>query len=411
MKIRILLTAFFLLAFSYSCLFAASLSFEEAQNEAVSANREALSSKAFLENAREKEKSARAALYPYVYASGAYSRNGAQGLNSYDSYSYGVSASMPLLDTSLMSAAKSASLEAESAQASFDKIISEIKYSLRLSFAGIAQAESEVEISLKNIERRKENLQLLQLKYKAGLESKSALLETETALKLALWQHENYLKNLKTARRNLNLLLGRPVSGADLEIKLPPAEIPPESLDLKSLIEKHYDFRIAYLKKELAREALKSASNEAMPRLSADAYYGYAGRNISSADSSRRAGITITLPLFSSGKIASQKKAAQFSFESAGLEMENLKDDLYIKAEDAYMQWRQAYAYLEVAQSSLEASRLRAWLVRKQYLSGQSAYFEWRSVEDALIESEHARVKADSSAYSAYAAFLKSIGE
>ncbi len=297
------------------------------------------------------------------------------------------------------------------AQAYLERAVSQVKYSLRVLFSEISQASSLVDLSLRTIERRKENLELLKIKYKSGLESKSALLETEAALKSAMWRHETYLKNLRLARRKLNLLLGKPAPAQDYEVKI--SSVPDNFKDcgFENKIRGHYEYRIALLNKEIARKNYEKAADEILPRITADAYYGYSGADWPSFKSSRKAGASLSVPLFSSGRIKAQKKAAALELESADLQLKNLSEDLYIKAEDACGDLRQALGYVGVAETALEAARLRAWLVRKQYLSGQTSYFEWRSVEDSLIEAETAMVQAESSAYSAYAAFLKSVGE
>ena len=64
-----------------------------------------------------------------------------------------------------------------------------------------------------------------------------------------------------------------------------------------------------------------------------------------------------------------------------------------------------------MAKSSLDAAEARAWLVRKQYLAGQSSYFEWRNVEEQLISEQNQYLAAGRGLIVSHAAFVQSLGE
>jgi outer membrane protein TolC len=103
-----------------------------------------------------------------------------------------------------------------------------------------------------------------------------------------------------------------------------------------------------------------------------------------------------------------ENKAALLETEAA---LKNSSDEVYLSAEDAFLSWREAYAWLDVAGSSLGAAEARAWLVRKQYLAGQTSYFEWRTVEDSLITVQNDYLSAGRALALAHAAFVRALGE
>ncbi|HBE87796.1 MAG TPA: hypothetical protein DDW67_01450, partial [Elusimicrobia bacterium] len=108
---------------------------------------------------------------------------------------------------------------------------------------------------------------------------------------------------------------------------------------------------------------------------------------------------------------AANVSAARAALAAAEAGLRNSSDEVSLAAEDAFLSWREAYAWLDVAKSSLDAAEARAWLVRKQYLAGQTSYFEWRTVEDSLITEQNDYLSAGRALVLAHAAFVRALGE
>ena len=117
------------------------------------------------------------------------------------------------------------------------------------------------------------------------------------------------------------------------------------------------------------------------------------------------------MPLFAGGRLAANAEAAGAALRSAGEALRDASDEVYLNAEDAFLSWREARAYLDVAKSSLAAAEARAWLVRKQYLAGQGSYFEWRNVEEQLIGEQNQYLSAGRGLAVSQAAFARALGE
>jgi outer membrane protein TolC len=391
---------------------AGSLTFAEAEKEMLAANPQAVSAGRSLDAARARLEAAKGALAPYVSANASYYRDGAAGVSAYDDYSYGFSASQPLYEPALPAAVRSARAALWTAQAAEDRVMSSLRYQLRTDFAGIMNARDTIILSSETLKRRADNLELIRLKYEAGQENKPALLETAALLATARWQNDKYIKDLRLAERRLNFLLGRPAQATVPDITLPQPPAPPADFSAVSpKLETHYALSAARAAVAAAAAAADTAQSGLLPSVKAGAGYLWSGTSWPSSPNSWNAGVTLSLPLFSGGNLSGTRDAADQAVSAAQADYRSARDAVYLNAEDAFLAWREADSYMAVAKSSLDASEARAWLVRKQYLAGQSSYFEWRSVEEDLIAEKNQYLAAQLGLLTAHAAFLQASGD
>lgn len=389
-----------------------ALTLEEARKAMLQANPQAAAAAASLEASRSKVTSARAGLYPSVTAAASYSRTGAQGLDPDDAYSYGVNGTQPLFAPALAAGLRSAKASLSISEASYDRVAAGLGYQLKAAFADILNSRETVKLSQGTLKRRAENLELIRLKYQAGRENKAALLETGAVLKTAQWQHEVYLKDLRLLERKFNRLLGRPAQAAVPELALPQPPEPPADLSaFAARIANHYSLRSARASLSVSRASVDSSRSARLPSASANGGYNWSGSNWPDAANGWSLGASLSLPLFEGGRLRSDLAAARSSLRSSEASLRDAEDEVSLNAEDAFLSWREARAYLDVARSSLDASEARAWLVRKQYLAGQSSYFEWRNVEEQLISQQNQYLAAGRGLSVSYAAFTQAIGE
>jgi len=391
---------------------AETLTLEEARKALLAANPQAQAAAGDLETARLRVTAARAGLYPSLSASASYTRSGTQGYEPGDSYSYGFNGSQPLFSPSVPASVRSASAAHRAARAAYDRTASRLVYELKAAFADLLNAGESVKLSEETLKRRGENLELIRLKYEAGRENKAALLETEAALKTAQWQHERYRKNQRQLARRLNRLLGRPPQTPAPELRLPATPEPPEDFSVfEGRLREHYALRAARAAADSSRAALDTAGSAVLPEASANGSYRWSGTDWPEKRSGWSLGASLSLPLFAGGRLSANLNAARSSLSSSEAGLKNASDEVYLNAEDSFLAWREARAYLDVAKSSLDAAQARAWLVRKQYLAGQASYFEWRNVEEQFIAEQNQYLSAGRGLAVSHAAFAQAIGE
>ena len=389
-----------------------ALTFDEASKLALSANPQAVAAARALDSAESRVMYYKAGLFPQISADTAYNRLGTEPLPSSESYSYGLSAVQPLFSPALSASVRSARASYSKAGADYDRVKSSLLLELRKVLADLWKARETLKLSEDTLKRRAENVEIIRLKYEAGRESKAALLEIRAAHTVSKWQHENYKKNLRLLERKLNRLLGRSPLEATGAAPLPEPTAPPEELEpFHSALERHPSLRSAGAALEIARASVDRSVSGLLPDASASGKYSWSGTDWPDKTKNWSAGISLSLPLFTSGKLRADLAASKADRARAEASLNDARDEVFLNAEDALQSWRLAWLYMDVAAGSLEAANARAWLLRKQYLAGQASYFEWRNVEDQLISSENQVLAAKRDLLAANAAFINSIGE
>lgn len=409
---RLLPALALLLLFSGVSAAAGAFTFEEAEKTMLAANPQALSASLDLEAAHLKVTAARAGFYPSFSAGSSYKRSGSQGLPAGDYYDFGFSGSQPLFSPAVPAALRLARASLRGTEAAYDRTASGLRYQLKSAFADIMNARGTLKLSEETLKRRAENLELIRLKYQAGRENKAALLETEAALKKARWQHEKYNKSLRLLERRLNRLLGRPAMTPAPELALAQPPEPPEDFSIFSQrLEKHHSLRTARAALDSSGAAVSTAKSDILPNAAASGRYAWTGSDWPAAPNGWSLGASLSLPLFSGGRLSSNLSAAKIKLRSSEADLKDASDEIYLGAEDAFLSWREASAFMEVAKSSLDAAEARGWLVRKQYLAGQASYFEWRTVEEQLISEQNQYLAAGRGRIVSHAAFIQALGE
>lgn len=388
------------------------LTFEEASKLLLRNNPQSVAAAATADSARGRLAFYRAGLYPQFSALADYNRIGGDFALTDESYSYGFTASQPLFAPALPAAVRSAAASSRKAQADFDLVRIGLLYDLKIVFSDLIKAREALKLSGETLRRRAENVEIIRIKYEAGRENKAALLETQSVHKISLWQNENYKKDLRLIERRLNRLLARPPAAGALVSELPEPPAPGEDFaSFSAALERHPSLRSALAALDISRAVVDRSKSGFLPEAGASGNYTWGGSDWPDKNKSWSAGFSISLPLFTGGRLSADLEAARADRTRAEASLKDTRDEVYIAAEDAFMSWRQAWAFMDVVKFSMQSAAARAWLLRKQYLAGAASYFEWRNVEDQLISAENQLLSAKRDLTTAHAAFIKSLGE
>ena len=412
---RLLRASAFMLLFSPPGIYAqrsAAMTFEEAARLLLRNNPQALAAERAKEAALGRSLFYRAGLRPQFSANAAYNRVGGDLSAADESYSYGFLATQPLFSPSLPAAVRSALASSRKAEAEYDLVKSTLLFELKTVLADLLKAREALKLSEETLKRRAENVEIIRIKYEAGRENKTALLETQSVNETSLWQHENYKKDLRLLERKLNRLLALSPAAETAAPALPDTPEPPENLDAFSqALGRHPSLRAARARLDISQASVDRSKSGFMPIADASGRYTWSGSEWPDKTKNWSAGVSLSLPLFTSGKLSADLAAARADKAGDEASLKDAGDEVYLNAEDAFLSLRQAWAYIGVVKSSLEASNARAWLLRKQYLAGQASYFEWRNVEEQLISAENRLLSARRDLAVAHAAFMRSLGE
>lgn len=368
-----------------------------------------ISARARVEAAKARYMGGYSRFLPALSMAAGYDRSGpAPG----DSYSYDLSGSLSLFSGGADAAElRSRKWGLKKSRAELRLAQAGASYDLCRAFVKVISAQAAIKLSDGVVERRLEQVQLIRLKYRAGIESEAALLETEARLGMAEWEREREKKNLRLAQRALNRVLGQDLAAAVGVKDFPPIpELPAGFAAFRSEALKHPSLLSRQYQINMSRQTLARARSGFFPKGTLAGRHGWSGPGMRLGDRRWNAGVTLNWEFFSGGGTRQDVKAAKAGIAAALGEMHGASDSVMLEAEDSFLSWRQAHALIKVRQTLLEARKARAWLVQNQYVSGKSTYFEWRNSEEALTGAENDLLSARMDLITAWARFEKAMG-
>jgi len=307
---------------------------------------------------------------------------------------------------------KSAEQNISVSEYSHTAISSDIRFNLRKAFAELLKAQALVPITNGIIARRKQNLDMIRLRYDSGREHQGALLLAEADLAQAQFDSRKAKRDISVAQYALRKELGWkndfPVRVKGRFALQEPMKSRP---DLGGIAERHPLVKRTAAEKNSAEYGYKSAQSEFFPTLSFSAEAGKVRSGGFSSENGWTVGVGASLPIFEGGRrIANTEKAW-----SRLQEVESNETDQYDRVlsnlEGAWQALKDAVEYYEVQKKYLEADEVRAKIARAQYANGLLIFDNWIIIENNYLRSQISYVNAQADMMIAEAAWIQAQGE
>ena len=180
------------------------LTWEDCAREAAAHNPELISAAEDVMQAKADKAIVRSAGLPQLGSSASRKKTKAATSDPRDSYSYSLSAQQLLFDGFKLSNDVWSAKKTLSAQEySLAVVSSNVRLSLRTAFASLLRAQELISLTEEIAVRRKQNLELVQLRYNAGREHSGALLTAKADQAQAEFEVAQAKRNLVLAQRTL----------------------------------------------------------------------------------------------------------------------------------------------------------------------------------------------------------------
>ena len=354
-------------------------------------------------------------MLPQLSATAGQSRNGAdageEGSSTRDSTAYGVSASQSLFTGGRNRAAvdKSAA-NFQAVEADLVAQRATLTYNVCKTFAELLYAQDQMALAQTILKRRKDNLDLIQLRYEGGRENKGAWLLTGASARDAEYGVAQAERYLLVARRQLARVLGRDESGL-LQIagKLE-AGRPPAAVDFETLAADTPAHHRAVAELRAGRAGLVSAKSQYVPELSANASAGRSGENWMPDQDEWMVGVSLSFPFFQGGKNIMNVRGAEAELQRVEASLRATDAELVLTLQQALVNYADAVDRTDVNQAYLKAEEVRAEIGRSQYASGLLSFEDWDRIENDLISYQKEDLAGRRDAMLAEASWLKAQG-
>lgn len=278
--------------------------------------------------------------------------------------------------------------ERDAAEAEYDAVRAAIGAEARRAYVRLLFAQERLALAEKIAERRRQNVDLVRLRYEAGAENKGALLRVEAAAEQAAADVAQARRELPLRQRELSALAGREgrIRWVARDALEPPSA--PEEPEWGALARSLPAVRSAAARAESARAAARAARGARQPEIALQANLQREGENASLDREGWSIGATVAVPLYTGGGLPARIFAAESAARAAELDADEQRRAVLVELERAYAEVWAALDQVRVQRAFLEAAETRAEIARAQYANGLLSFQTWDQIEDELIASQ-----------------------
>ncbi len=374
------------------------LTWEACVAQASQNNPELLAAQANLRSSSFQAKAAGSGFLPQISASVNYTdENIPSSISTSNSASYSaaVTATQNLF-AGFQDKAKVAqgSANQEAAQANLDSIKAKVSFDLKSAFAALLYAQNYLKLTADIIQRREENMRLVELRFEGGRENKGSFLLSKASLSQAKLDYLQAQHALLVAQEQLANALGRNRSSEIQIIGNIPLKEPEMSLELESLALQTPDHRQASAQEKSAAAGVNLAQSQLYPSLNLSGTTAKQGNNWFPDNDRRSVGVSLSIPLYSGGRDYYATRSAVSDFSAATYNRERVDQQLITKLRQSSTGFIEAMEKLKVDQSFVEAATARAEIARNKYNNGLISFEDWDIIENDLISRQKTLVQS-----------------
>lgn len=341
------------------------------------------------------------------------SSSGAASGSTKDSYSYGASATQLIFDgLKTVHDTKAASEDIKAAQQNYRFTSSGVRLNLRTAFVNLLKAQELVRVEEEISKIRRDNLELITLRYQSGLEHRGALLTAEANMAEAYSGLSQAKRGVEFSQRQLSKEMGRKefrrmaVAG-DFTVSDRAIEKP----DLEEIVKNHPSVLQAAANKNSVAFSLKSAYGSFSPRLTGSAGADKSSSHWPPENEGWNLGLSLAVPIFEGGLKTAQLNQAKALYNQARAFERSITDAAVVSLEQSWTVLQDALEAVEVGRQSLEAALERSRIAEAQYSVGFISFDNWIIIQDDLVRAKRSYLDAQTACLLAEASWIQAKGE
>ncbi|MFH0763606.1 MAG: TolC family protein [Candidatus Omnitrophota bacterium] len=298
-----------------------------------------------------------------------------------------------------------------SARYNYDVTSSNIRLRLKAAFVNLLADQELVKVTEEIEARRKQNLDLVKLRYEGGREHKGSLLSSEADFAQAAYEVDQAKRNIYLSQRRLTKELGRlsftpMLANGGLEAGEKESLRP----DFDNLARTTPLLRQLIAKKEAAKFGLKSAYADFFPQVYMNTSLGNTNVDAFPDKNEWSIGATLTIPFFDGGNRFAAVSQAKAVLSAAVDDERSGRDGVIFTLSDTWTKLQDAVDNVTVQWKFLYAAEERAKISRALYAIGLLSYDNWIIIENNLVLAKKTYVFAEANALIAEANWVQAKG-
>jgi outer membrane protein TolC len=295
-----------------------------------------------------------------------------------------------------------------------------LRLQLRQEFCALLQTQQSLELAKTATARRRQQHELVELRYSGGLEHRGSLLTAKANLAKAELSEKQLSRRLERNKQKLAQTLGRDAAAQELQItdNLRTAADLASRPDMPALLEQSPALQSVAARLDSARYDTALAQAAYLPAVYLNGSLGKnwsqsqtGGENINSEDSSWSLGGSLSFDLFDGGKKNNAARGTELQEKIQALELNASRQKVLLTLEEAWDKLLDAGDSIAAAQEQLQAADERSTIAAEQYANGLISFDNWIIIEDALINAQQQELSARIDALLQEANWLNAKGE
>lgn len=340
-------------------------------------------------------------------------QTGSSGRHETTTYDYNVTGEQLLFDGFKTSYDLStAERNIISSRYNYDVTSSNVRLRLRTAYVNLLTAQDLLKISEEIEARRKQNLELVKLRYEGGREHRGSLLTSEADLAQAVFDVNQARRSIFLAQWQLTKELGRgkfvPMAA---EGSFEVVDADPVRPDFEKLCRINPLLQQLVAKKEAAKYGLSSAKAAFFPKIYASGTLGNTNVDAFPDKNEWSVGTSLTFPFFDGGNLIAAATKARAVLGQAEADERSGRDGVIYTLSNTWTTLQDAIEKVGVAKKSLDAATERAKIAEAEYSIGLLIYDNWIIIENNLVTAKRSYLSAERDALVAEANWIQAKGE
>lgn len=266
-----------------------------------------------------------------------------------------------------------------------------ISYDYRSAYTGLVYAQEYVALTKKIVDRRKENLNIVELRFNSGRENKGSVLLSEAYYQQAVYDSIQAGLQLDVAQNTLAQVLGLSLMDESLTVlkDVPLKNLEEvQNLDFKKLAMVTLDYQKAVAQADASRFSHQQNQANYYPSLNLIGSIGKTDSQFPPENDRWSVGLNLTIPIFSGGRDYANELSARYRRVAAEVNRTTVSYQVLVRLKQAYTQFRLAIEKIKVDEKFRSAAQMRSDIAKKKYNNGLMTFDDWDVVENDLIQRE-----------------------
>jgi outer membrane protein TolC len=288
-----------------------------------------------------------------------------------------------------------AELGKDTATKRLSSIQNELIYQVTRGYYNVLQVQDLVSVQNETITSLEENLRVARERYGAGSVVKTDVLNLEVRLAQAREELIRAQNGVQLAIAALNTAIGEEMVTPE-GIRAPPRteDLPlPQKPDPQS-IESRSELQAARKQTLMKEQEYKDAFSDYYPSINAFGSYDFDSESIDDFEDSYVVGVMAEWEFFSGFRTNNAVKKSNRQWQAARKDEENLRNNLKLDLQRAYIQALEAWQRLAVVRKSVESAREALRITRVRYREGAANITELLTAQVGLTASQSRDVAA-----------------